>query len=585
MKKLMLLKFKHLLLVSIFIWLVIFTFEFNSLYKHTANIINRSLLSRAKEFEIENERFSDLLQYANAFFVSDTIIQNENYSSNYFKTHFKYNSNEKVFELASPILNPIGSLTYTGKIPVESKIQEIKRSLALGPIFKKALELFPKSPWVYYTSSDFIYIYPAVNPHEFKFSNETIASEFYQKNLPTVNTTRETIWTNPYYDLAGKGMMITTSMPVYIKNKFQGTLSIDVVLSEINKKINMSSFTDGKLFIINNEGNLITSNNDLLNMSNKVQHLFSSQQLRELNNDDDHIINRFNSIVFFTSVPSFNFYILYEFKLLPFVAGIILKQIFSLIFIITIIFFFTYWWITKKLQTQTEADNIYKNKLISMAELSGGIAHEINNPLTVILGRTRQLKRKNDKNELSPTDLNENLNLIINSSERISKIITTLKNFSRNDNTDLKERFLLEEIIHDTLLLCEHRIKNNDAKLTIDKIPQIKINCHPHQIVQVVINLINNSFDAIVNLEERWVNISFQVENKKIKIFVNDSGRGVKKDIQDKIFEPFYSTKPHGQGSGIGLSISKRIAQYHNGDLILIKNVNNTSFCLILPID
>lgn len=93
-------------------------------------------------------------------------------------------------------------------------------------------------------------------------------------------------------------------------------------------------------------------------------------------------------------------------------------------------------------------------------------------------------------------------------------------------------------------------------------IPDLKIECQPTQISQVIINLLNNAFDAVSMLPEKWVHVDVIPHgNERLKIIVTDSGQGIPDAISEKMMEPFFTTKPVGKGTGLGLSISQGIAQ------------------------
>jgi C4-dicarboxylate-specific signal transduction histidine kinase len=259
------------------------------------------------------------------------------------------------------------------------------------------------------------------------------------------------------------------------------------------------------------------------------------------------------------------------------------SQYISFLLFVVACFFFSWWKREEKLNLKNEADNIQKNKLLSLAEMSGGIAHEINNPLTVILGRANQTLKKIDQPDYTKKEIANNLEKIVFSAERISKIITTLKNFSRSDQSQPMQMVKLERIINESLLLCENRIHNESTSLNIDFIPNAELKCHAYQIIQILINLINNSFDATTHLEEKWIHISFETNEDFIKIIITDSGNGIPKENYNKIFEPFFTTKPINFGTGLGLSISKKIAMSHKGDLIYDQQNKHTCFILKLP--
>jgi signal transduction histidine kinase len=99
----------------------------------------------------------------------------------------------------------------------------------------------------------------------------------------------------------------------------------------------------------------------------------------------------------------------------------------------------------------------------------------------------------------------------------------------------------------------------------------------------VALNLLNNAFDAIQSLEEKWIKISFSDIGDWVKIIVTDSGPGIPFDVQMKMMQPFYTTKEIGKGTGLGLSISKGIIERHNGRLYLDNTSPNTQFVIALP--
>ena len=216
--------------------------------------------------------------------------------------------------------------------------------------------------------------------------------------------------------------------------------------------------------------------------------------------------------------------------------------------------------------------------------MSGGIAHEINNPLTVISGRAAQTLKRIENNEFDKDMVVKNLEKIVNSSDRISNIIRALKNFSRNENHHPMELVNLSDLINDMLFLCENKINNDEALLEVAPIPKVILKCHAYQIVQILINLINNSFDATSSLPSKWIKLTFEVSETRIKIRVMDSGNGIKKELKKKVFEPFFTSKPLHYGTGLGLSISKKIALFHKGDLSIDEETKNTCFVLTLPL-
>ena len=104
------------------------------------------------------------------------------------------------------------------------------------------------------------------------------------------------------------------------------------------------------------------------------------------------------------------------------------------------------------------------------------------------------------------------------------------------------------------------------------------VHCRPTQIVQVLVNLLNNSFDAIVHQSDPWVSIKVVQEKNKVLIYITDSGPGIAEEVAKHMMEPFYTTKEMGKGTGLGLSISKNLIELNHGQLVYNKNSSHTEF-------
>lgn len=222
-------------------------------------------------------------------------------------------------------------------------------------------------------------------------------------------------------------------------------------------------------------------------------------------------------------------------------------------------------------------------KMSSLGEMAAGVAHEINNPLTIIMGRVQMMRQFAKMGEISPNELVEFCDKIDNTVGRITRIIHGLKTFARDGSQDPFEPVEIKKLIQETLSFCEARFKNNDVKLIVDEIPEVIVDCRYVQLSQVILNLLNNAFDAIVENDYRWVRLSIEDFEETIVFKVQDSGNGIPKAIQDKIMQPFFSTKEVGKGTGLGLSLSKGLIESHNGSLTLDLSAKNTTFVITLP--
>lgn len=222
-------------------------------------------------------------------------------------------------------------------------------------------------------------------------------------------------------------------------------------------------------------------------------------------------------------------------------------------------------------------------KLAALGEMAAGVAHEINNPLAIILGKAGQISRKLEQGQLTNEITAKHLKTIEDTAERIARIIKALKTYSRDAEKDPFEFSKVSDIVNDTLELCYERFKKRGVEIKLSMESDLEINSRPTQISQVLMNLLTNAFDATINLNEKWIEIKCSKNNDLVEIFVTDSGIGIKKEIVDKIMNPFFTTKELGKGTGLGLSISSGIIKSHGGQLDYIDSMINTTFKITLP--
>ena len=230
--------------------------------------------------------------------------------------------------------------------------------------------------------------------------------------------------------------------------------------------------------------------------------------------------------------------------------------------------------------TQLKGHVSFTEKLATLGEMFAGIIHDINNPLMMIEGNVKRARKKIEDEEV--LDL---LSKIEMSSKKISKIVQGIKVYIRQDQEQPHETEELGRILDDAIIICEHKLKEKSVMLTLDpRLNSLKINCNFTQMFQVFVNLITNSIDAISGLSDKWIEINLLDENKegKICIQLSDSGNGIPQEIQEKIFNAFFTTKGRGVGSGLGLSLCKTILEAHGGNLSIDNTKINTTFTIEL---
>ena len=228
---------------------------------------------------------------------------------------------------------------------------------------------------------------------------------------------------------------------------------------------------------------------------------------------------------------------------------------------------------------------IQSAKLASLGEMAGGIAHEINNPLSIIQGYVMRLKDGLGALNIDTTALEGDIERIKKTIGRISAIVEGLRRFSRDDREASLESTSLNQIIDDTLGLCREKFKNRGVDMNVS-VPtcDMMITCRPIQISQVIINILNNAFQAIQSEEVKSIVLNTEARDGHVFISISNSGRKITDDIVEKIFEPFFTTKTVGEGTGLGLSLSMSIVKDHGGRLYLDQAAEMTTFVIQLPL-
>lgn len=223
----------------------------------------------------------------------------------------------------------------------------------------------------------------------------------------------------------------------------------------------------------------------------------------------------------------------------------------------------------------------FSEKLATLGQMLAGIIHDINNPLMMIDSCAKKIKKKT-----TDPDILEIISKIELSSSKVSKIVKGVKVFIRQDVGAEFSRENLGNIIDDSIVILESKLKENTVRLQYDiSLNDIYINCNFTQIFQVFVNLISNSIDAINSLPEKWIEIKLlNMADNTVNILVIDSGNGIPDEIAEKIFRPFFTTKQVGIGSGLGLSLCTQILEAHKGKFTLIKDAPNTTFKISIPI-
>lgn len=238
----------------------------------------------------------------------------------------------------------------------------------------------------------------------------------------------------------------------------------------------------------------------------------------------------------------------------------------------------------KELERQ-KLELLQQEKLISLGELASGIAHEINNPLSIIIGKVDIINKTFQSSSLVDVNLvNKHLQSIKTTSLRIAKIVGALKQLTRDSRLDNISTYSIHDVLEPVYDLYVAKLNNAGIELKIE-VPDQKmmVRCSLLEISQVLLNLLINASHAVENLEKKWIKISVEAGEKHINISVTDSGLGIPPIDQAKLFQPFFTTKAPGKGTGIGLSLSRELMKKHGGDLYCDHQSQNTRFVIVLP--
>lgn len=227
-----------------------------------------------------------------------------------------------------------------------------------------------------------------------------------------------------------------------------------------------------------------------------------------------------------------------------------------------------------------------QSRLAALGEMAAGVAHEINNPLTIFSLHLRSMDKLLQNMDHPPEKFFENIEKCRQNIDRIAKIINGLKLFSRDSSADAFEKCQIGKIVGDALDVTEAKQRKFNVNVSTS-LPQgdFPLMAQPIQLTQVLTNLISNSIDAIENLSEKWIRVNASKSEKGIIISVTDSGHGIPDEVAQKILDPFFTTKEINRGTGLGLSLSSQMIKRHGGSLYYNKLSPNTEFIIELPLN
>ncbi|MEK7296757.1 MAG: ATP-binding protein, partial [Planctomycetota bacterium] len=224
---------------------------------------------------------------------------------------------------------------------------------------------------------------------------------------------------------------------------------------------------------------------------------------------------------------------------------------------------------------------IQSEKMSALGLLVAGIAHEINNPLSVVMGYTQSLLKKTpEKNQFELVKIHKN-------AQRAVNIVKHLLSFTRCENI-AKKHTDIHEVIEESFALFTQELKLRNIRLVkkYNRLPLV-VNGEINQIQQVFVNIISNALDALMSQKntERVLSVKTVKDGNLAKVILEDTGCGIPDREVKRIFDPFFTTKEVGKGTGLGLSICYKIIQNHGGDIHVTSQLGKgTAFTIELPL-
>ena|GEM_PF-3134666 len=241
----------------------------------------------------------------------------------------------------------------------------------------------------------------------------------------------------------------------------------------------------------------------------------------------------------------------------------------------------------KLIQENLEKERIrsmYAEKMASLGELAAGIAHELGNPAASINAWLEVIESQYERENLDLNMFMQTVPKVRRDAKRMRDIIRGMLTYARDGSRDPFQSEGVKTILQTVVDYCGYKLGKTSVKITIVvPNPYLTFDCRITEISQMLVNFILNACDAVQELEEKWIEISAVETSGQVVFSITDSGQGIPDEIADKIFQPFFTTKPVGRGTGLGLSIARSIIENHQGKISLDRSFERTRFIISLP--
>jgi two-component system NtrC family sensor kinase len=223
---------------------------------------------------------------------------------------------------------------------------------------------------------------------------------------------------------------------------------------------------------------------------------------------------------------------------------------------------------------------VQSEKLAAVGQLAAGVAHEINNPLTAIIANAQLLQRGLPRNN----DLQESIELILRAGERATQVMRNLLDFARKEQYHLAPTDV-NDTVQRALALVQHELVSR--RIQLEFVPALElplVEASQDHLLGVWLNILLNAIDAL-DVESPRLRIVTCQAGETVHVSIADNGRGIPAERLERIFEPFYTTKTSGRGTGLGLSVCRQVIKQHGGQILVESQVGvGTEFTVVLPV-
>lgn len=425
------------------------------------------------------------------------------------------------------------------------------------------------------------------NVHNFKLNEFTNSA--YQQDTDWYlvgKQSRDVQTTDVYYDKYNlKVWMFSFIKGLYKDGKFRGVVGVDFIIDRFLK--NMSSQTNsmhGALALVDNKTGKLFTHPD-----QKSSFDFSGFKPRYIGKDiiNSSVKNSKDGKKYLVNsypLKAFNWTVVTAISQEYIYAEVFSKVQFLLVlcFIALLFNLFIVYFLFRYLN-RFYFDIITQNQSRGIVRLTEGLCHEINNPLATLSLCQVALKRLL-KNEVNNSAINGLMSKSEKASERIRLIIQKLQNISFATSEVEFKAASMADIVEELKMIFSEDLSRYQISMNLEASEGGIIVCDPLKMLQVFMPLMENSIEEIKDLEHRWIKIEVDRTKNGNAICFVDSGHGVKKGIQERIFLPFFTTKIKEMKKGLGLTVAKSLIEQQGGTISYLEFAKNTTFKILLPL-